>query len=363
MIPFLDQYRADSLNGANKRGRQAAMDNVARDIAPVTAPDNPVERLALLAGDDLTAVDEVIHSRMLSEATLIPQLARHLVDSGGKRLRPLITLASARQFAFAGDAHVKLAAAVEFIHTATLLHDDVVDESTLRRGRPAANMLWGNKPSILVGDFLFSRAFQLMVEVGSPVVLAILANASAVIAEGEVLQLRLSRNLSIDEAQYLNVISAKTAALFSAAAEAGAYAAGAQARQTEAMRSYGYNLGIAFQLVDDALDYSGRQAVMGKSVGDDFREAKMTLPVILSLARAGEEERRFWRKTIELSIQDEGDLSRAIELLERGGSLAETVDRARGYARAAQDSLHSCPNCPIKSALADVAGFVVDRVY
>jgi octaprenyl-diphosphate synthase len=202
-----------------------------------------------------------------------------------------------------------------------------------------------------------------MVEVGSPVVLAILANASAVIAEGEVLQLRLAKNLSIGEMQYLDVISAKTAALFSAAAEAGAYAAGAEARQTEAMRNYGYNLGIAFQLVDDALDYSGRQAVMGKSVGDDFREAKMTLPVILSLARAGDDERRFWRKTIELGIQDEGDLSRAIELLERGGSLAETIDRARGYARAAQDSLHACPDSAIKSALADVAGFVVDRAY
>ena len=339
------------------------MDNIAREIVPLAPPDNPVERLAVLSGDDLSAVDDVIHSRMLSEAALIPQLARHLVDSGGKRLRPLITLASARQFNIAGDAHVKLAAAVEFIHTATLLHDDVVDESTLRRGRPAANMLWGNKPSILVGDFLFSRAFQLMVEVGSPVVLAILANASAVIAEGEVLQLRLARNLAIDEAQYLDVISAKTAALFAAAAEAGAYAAGAEARQTEGMRSYGYNLGIAFQLVDDALDYSGRQAVMGKSVGDDFREAKMTLPVILSLARAGEDERRFWRKTIEVGIQDEGDLSRAIEILEHGGSLAETVGRARAYARAARDSLATCPESEIRSALADIADFVVDRVY
>lgn len=339
------------------------MDNIARDIVSQMPGDNPVERLALLAGDDLAAVDHVIHTRMLSEAVLIPQLARHLVDSGGKRLRPLITLAAARQFDCTGDAHVKLAAAVEFIHTATLLHDDVVDESTLRRGRPAANTLWGNKPSILVGDFLFSRAFQLMVETGSNIVLAILANASAVIAEGEVLQLRLSRNLAIDEDHYLKVISAKTAALFAAAAEAGAYAAGADARQTGGMRDYGYNLGIAFQLVDDALDYSGRQAVMGKSVGDDFREAKMTLPVILSLARAGDEERRFWRKTIEVGIQDEGDLSRAIEFLERGGSLEETIDRARAYAQSARDALDVCPESDIRSALADVANFVVDRVY
>src|SRR5437762_10378188 len=257
-----------------------------RETASLPPTVNPVERLASLMGADLAAVDDVIHARMLSEAALIPQVGQHLVDSGGKRLRPLITLASARQFQCSGDAHVKLAAAVEFIHTATLLHDDVVDESTLRRGRPAANMLWGNKPSILVGDFLFSRAFQLMVEVGSPIVLAILANASAVIAEGEVLQLRSAKNLAISEAQYLNVITAKTAALFSAAAEAGAMAAGADSTQWEALREYGRNLGVAFQLVDDALDYSGRQAVMGKSVGDDFRESKMTLPLILTLKSA-----------------------------------------------------------------------------
>jgi octaprenyl-diphosphate synthase len=237
---------------------------------------NPVERLASLMGDDLAAVDTVIHSRMISEVALIPQLGQHLVDSGGKRLRPLITLAAARQYGYRGEAHVKLAAAVEFIHTATLLHDDVVDESALRRGRPAANVLWGNKPSILVGDFLFSRAFQLMVETGMPAVLAVLANASAVIAEGEVLQLRSAKNLSITEADYLKVITAKTAALFAAAAESGAMAAGAPVAHSQALRDYGRNLGIAFQLVDDALDYSGRQAVMGKSVGDDFREAKVT---------------------------------------------------------------------------------------
>src|SRR5437764_2429106 len=326
---FLDRAHRLSLNGANKTGRQAAMENIAREFAAPPAPESPVERLAVLAGDDLTAVDNVIHSRMLSEATLIPQLARHLVDSGGKRLRPLITLVSARQFQCSGDGHVKLAAAIEFIHTATLLHDDVVDEGALRRGRPAANLLWGNKPSILVGDFLFSRAFQLMVEVGSPAVLGVLANASAIIAEGEVLQLRSAKNLATSEAQYLHVITAKTAALFSAAAEAGAMAAGADSTQWQALREYGRNLGIAFQLVDDALDYSGRQAVMGKSVGDDFRESKMTLPLILSLKSASEEERRFWRKTIEVCVQEEGELSRAIELLGRGGSLAETIEPSR----------------------------------
>ena len=229
-------------------------------------------------------------------------------------------------------------------------------------GFPAANVLWGNKPSILVGDFLFSRAFQLMVEIGSPAVLNVLANASAIIAEGEVMQLRSAKNLAITEADYLKVITAKTAALFAAAAEAGAMAAGATPAQYEALRDYGRNLGIAFQLVDDALDYSGRQAVMGKSVGDDFRESKMTLPVILSLQRASEDERRFWRKTIEVGVQEEGDLSRAIEFLERGG-LGETIERARLYARLARDALVVCADSEIKSALADIADFVVERAY
>ena len=259
--------------------------------------------------------------------------------------------------------HLKLAAAVEFIHTATLLHDDVVDGSGMRRGRPAANTVWGNKPSILVGDFLFSRAFQLMVETGSTPVLAVLANASAVIAEGEVMQLRSSKNLAISETDYLNVISAKTAELFAAAAEAGALIAGAGPAHAQAMRAYGRNLGIEFQLVDDALDYSGRQAVMGKSVGDDFRECKVTLPIVLSLTNASEEERRFWRKTIEVSVQEEGDLSRAIEFLERGGALAATVERARRYAREAREVLSIAPDGEIRSALAEIADFVVERAY
>ena len=326
-------------------------------------PINPVERLAALVDDDLNAVDGVIHSRMTSETALIPQLAAHLVDSGGKRLRPLITLAAARQYGYGGREHLKLAAAVEFIHTATLLHDDVVDESALRRGRPAANTVWGNKPSVLVGDFLFSRAFQLMVETGAPQVLGILANASAIIAEGEVMQLRSSKNLAVPESDYMKVIAAKTAALFAAAAEAGAMIAGADVAHSRAMHVYGHNLGIAFQLVDDALDYSGRQAVMGKSVGDDFRESKVTLPIILSLVDAGDEERRFWRKTIEVGVQEEGDLSRAIELLERGGALAATVERARIYAREARDALEMAPSGEIRSALADIADFVVERAY
>ena len=324
---------------------------------------SPIERLASLVGDDLAAVDRTIHAHMMSEVGLIPELAAHLVDSGGKRLRPLITLAAARLFDYAGEVHVMLAAAVEFIHTATLLHDDVVDESALRRGRAAANVIWGNKPTILVGDYLFSRAFQLMVDAGSLRVLGILSNASAIISEGEVMQLKASKNLATTEADYLAVITAKTAALFSAAAEAGAVIAGAEDNHSRALAEYGRNLGIAFQLVDDALDYSGRQAVMGKAVGDDFRECKVTLPVILASQSAGDDERRFWRKTIEVGVQEEGDLSRAIELLERGGALAETIGRARLYARDARAALDDCATSEIKSALADIAEFVVERAY
>ena len=327
-------------------------------------PDfNPVERLAALVADDMRAAETLIHERMLSEVALVPQLATHLVDSGGKRLRPLITLAAARHCGYRGEGHRKLAAAVEFIHTATLLHDDVVDESRLRRGRPAANTLWGNKPSVLVGDFLFARAFQLMVETGSLTVLDILSHAAAVIAEGEVMQLRASKNLGTSEKDYLAVIAAKTAALFAAASEAGSVLGNADNGTRQALRDYGHNLGVAFQLVDDALDYSGRQAVMGKSVGDDFRECKVTLPIILSIGRSDEHERRFWRKTIEVGAQEEGDLARAIEYLERGGALAETMERARNSAASARDNLAALPTSDIRNALADIADFVVERAY
>jgi octaprenyl-diphosphate synthase len=328
-----------------------------------SAEINPIERLALLVDDDRIATDKLIHLRMLSDVALVPEVSAHLVDSGGKRLRPLITLAAARMYGASSDAQIKLAAAVEFIHTATLLHDDVVDESALRRGSASANRIWGNKPSVLVGDFLFSRAFQLMVDAGSLPVLGVLSNASAVISEGEVMQLRVTRNLATTETDYLAVISAKTAALFAAAAESGAMIANAHDADTESLASYGRNLGIAFQLVDDALDYSGRQAVMGKAVGDDFRESKVTLPVILSSSRAGEKERRFWRRTIEVGVQEEGDLTRAIEYLERGGALAETIERARMYAGEARGALGRCPDGKIKKALSEIAEFVVERAY
>jgi octaprenyl-diphosphate synthase len=311
----------------------------------------------------MEAADRLIHERAGSSITLIPELARHLIDSGGKRLRPLLTLAAARLCDYRGNHHIHLAAAVEFIHTATLLHDDVVDESALRRGKVAANIVWGNKPTILVGDYLFSRAFQLMVEAGSLRVLDILSTAATIIAEGEVLQLKSANNLGTRESDYLKVVSAKTAALFAAAAEAGATIAEARPEIAQAFHTYGQNLGIAFQLIDDALDYSGRQAQMGKSVGDDFREAKVTLPVILALERADAEARAFWRRVIESGLQHDGDLKRAIGYVEETGAIRETRARARRYVDSACDALSALAPSPLRKALLDVAEFCVARAY
>jgi octaprenyl-diphosphate synthase len=328
-----------------------------------TTDISPVERLHALVAPDMAATDRLIHERMGSGVTLIPELSRHLIDSGGKRLRPMLTLAAARLGDYAGTGHVKLAAAVEFIHTATLLHDDVVDESSLRRGKVSANIVWGNKPSVLVGDFLFSRAFQLMVETGSLTVLDILAGASAIIAEGEVMQLKSANNLAVTEDDYLRVVSAKTAALFAAAAESGAVVSAQSLERIAAMRDYGQYLGIAFQLVDDALDYSGRQALMGKSVGDDFREAKVTLPVILAYARSTEAARKFWLRAIESGPQGEADLDRAITLVEETGAISDTMARARRYADLATQALAPLPVGEIRAVLADIADFCVERAY
>jgi octaprenyl-diphosphate synthase len=324
---------------------------------------SPVERLSALVAADMAATDRLIHARMTSGVALIPDLARHLIDSGGKRLRPMLTLAAAKAGGYLGEHHVRLAAAVEFIHTATLLHDDVVDESSLRRGKVSANLMWGNKPSVLVGDFLFSRAFQLMVETGDMAVLDILAGASAIIAEGEVMQLKSSNTLDVSEDHYMSVVKAKTAALFSAAAHSGALLTARGDDFVAGMRAYGENLGIAFQLVDDALDYSGRQALMGKTVGDDFREAKMTLPIILAHARARDEDKPFWKRVIETGNQTESDLDRAITLIEQTGSIQETMRRARAFADDAKNALDVMPDSGIKHALADIADFCVERAY
>jgi len=324
---------------------------------------NPLDALIALVDDDLREVNEIILSRMHSPVNLIPQLAGYLVASGGKRLRPVLTLAAARLCGYEGRRQNALAACVEFIHTATLLHDDVVDESDLRRGQASANAVFGNKASVLVGDFLFARAFQLMVEDGSLDVLRILSNASATIAEGEVLQLTTTNDTETSEESYLEVIKAKTAELFAAACRIGAVVAGRPPVEEEALRSYGLHLGIAFQLVDDVLDYSAVQARLGKNIGDDFREGKITLPVILAFRRGTDEERGFWRRTLEEMVQEDGDLERAIDIMRRHNALRDSVERARHYGAVARDALGLFPASPVKRALLDVIDFTVDRDY
>ncbi|GIK98036.1 MAG: farnesyltranstransferase [Alphaproteobacteria bacterium] len=322
-----------------------------------------LQPLVELVGDDLKAVNQLIVDRMHSPVALIPQLAGHIVAAGGKRLRPMLTLAAARMCGYQGDRHKALAACVEFIHTATLLHDDVVDESDLRRGLATANAVWGNKPSVLVGDFLFARSFQLMVADGSLRVLDILATASAVIAEGEVLQLVTSNDTETSEQAYLEVIRCKTAALFAAACRIGAVVGDRPRVEEEALESYGLNLGIAFQLVDDVLDYSARQSELGKSIGDDFREGKITLPVILAFRRGDAEERAFWKRTLETVEQQDGDLERAIALIEKHGALRDTVARASHYGAIARDALGIFPDSAAKSALLEIVDFCIERAY
>jgi len=319
--------------------------------------------LSSLVGEDLKAVNAVILERMQSPVALIPQLAGHIIAAGGKRLRPMLTLAAARLCGYTGERQIALAACVEFIHTATLLHDDVVDDSDLRRGLDTANALWGNKASVLVGDFLFSRAFQLMVEDGSLEVLRILSNASAVIAEGEVRQLMTSNDTSTGEEDYLEVIRSKTAALFAAACRIGAVVAERPASEAEALGRYGRSLGIAFQLVDDVLDYSARQAELGKTIGDDFREGKITLPVVLAFERGDEPERAFWRRCLEQLEQQDPDLERAIGLMERHGTLAESMGRAKVYGDEARRALAIFPDTPERQALAQVVDFCIERAY
>jgi octaprenyl-diphosphate synthase len=301
-----------------------------------------LDLLLPLVARDMERVNEAILARAHSHVDMIPELAGHLIGSGGKRLRPMLTVASAQMCGFTGEAHIKLAAAVEFMHTATLLHDDVVDESDLRRGKAAPRIIWGNQASVLVGDYLLGQAFKMMVETGSLESLRILAEAAAVIAEGEVMQLGAQKDTSTTEDAYLRIIDAKTAALFSAAAEVGAAVAHRPREEQAALQSFGRNLGIAFQLVDDALDYSGKQPLLGKTVGDDFREGKITLPVVLSYRRGDHDERRFWKRTLEEGRQEESDLVLAVRLMEKHGALADTVERARHYGAIARDALAPC---------------------
>ncbi|PPC81530.1 MAG: polyprenyl synthetase [Hyphomicrobium sp.] len=337
-------------------GRVIALDE-ARDQAQSLTP------LFDLVAEDMEAINRIILDKAVSDVDMIPELAHHLIDSGGKRLRPMIALAAAKLCAYQGSGHIRTAAAVEFMHTATLLHDDVVDESGTRRGKKTARMIWGNQASVLVGDFLLGQAFKMFVDVGSMTVLRIMSNAAATIAEGEVMQLAAAKNTSTTEDDYLAIINAKTAALFSSAAEAGAALAQRPVEEQSALRSYGKNLGLAFQLVDDALDYSGDSQRLGKSVGDDFREGKITLPLILSFRRGSTEERQFWNRTVAQGDIQEGDLDNAIALMKRHKAIEATFERARSYGSIARDALAIFPDSREKHALEQVIAFCISRTH
>jgi len=326
-------------------------------------PHASIDRLVELVAPDMQRVNTAILARTGSDVTMIPEVANHLISSGGKRLRPMLTLAMAQLAGVAGDGHIKLAAAVEFMHTATLLHDDVVDESEMRRGKLAARMLWGNEASVLVGDFLLGQAFKMMVEVGSLRALDILSTAAAVIAEGEVMQLAAAKNTATTEDEYLAVIRAKTAELFGAACEVGPVLGERPKAEQAACRSYGINLGIAFQLIDDALDYSGKAQKLGKNVGDDFREGKITLPVLLSFRRGSESERAFWNRTLTQGEINDDDLDTAIALTAKHRAIEDTIGRAHHYGSMAKDALALIPACSMKEALEETVDFCIARAH
>ncbi|MDF7777844.1 polyprenyl synthetase family protein [Sphingomonas sp. AOB5] len=322
-----------------------------------------LEPMLTLVAPGMNAVNAVILDRMQSDIPLIPELAGHLIAGGGKRMRPMLTLASAELLGYSGTRHHKLAASVEFIHTATLLHDDVVDSSDLRRGRRTANIIWGNPASVLVGDFLFSRSFELMVEDGSLKVLKILSGASATIAEGEVNQLTAVRRLDLSESRYLDIIDAKTATLFAAACKIAAVVAERGEAEEAALDAYGRNLGIAFQLVDDAIDYVSDASTMGKDAGDDFREGKMTLPVILAYARGTDEERAFWKAAVTGHRNSDDDFAEAIRLVRASRAVDDTLARARHYGQRAIDALGGFASGKAKDAMVEAVEFAVARAF
>jgi octaprenyl-diphosphate synthase len=322
-----------------------------------------IEPLVALVSADMERVNQIILSKAGSDVEMIPEVAQHLISSGGKRLRPMLTLAAARMSGYEGDGHVKLAASVEFMHTATLLHDDVVDESELRRGKLAARMLWGNQASVLVGDFLLGQAFRMMVEVGSIDALDVLSTAATVIAEGEVMQLAAAKNMATTEEEYLAVVKAKTAALFAAAAEVGPIIADNDPARRAAFSDYGTYLGLAFQLIDDALDYGGNSVDLGKKVGDDFREGKITLPVVLAYRRGSEAEREFWKRVLEKGEIRDGDLEKAIAILRSHRTIEDTIARARQFGETARRSLDVFPDSAWKDALAEVIDFCIERAH
>lgn len=329
--------------------------------APAKPTGNPVNQLHDMLQPQIVALNQTIQDRMTSDVALINQLAAYIIAAGGKRLRPLLTLAVAHMFDTTDDRTVKLAAAVEFIHTATLLHDDVVDESDQRRGQPSANAMFGNQASVLVGDFLFSRAFELMVETDNINVLRILSHASAVIASGEVMQLVATGDISLNQDRYIDVIGAKTAALFAAACEAGAVIAGATLEQIDASRRYGEKLGIAFQIADDVLDYTADTDTMGKNPGDDFREGKITLPVVLALTQATAEEKAFWQRCMADHDQRDGDFAQAQALLQKYDTITQSLQVAHDYAAQAAQDLTALPDGALNAVLAAIPAYAVSR--
>ena len=322
-----------------------------------------LEPLLALVADDLEAINRIILDKAVSDVEMIPELAHHLIDSGGKRLRPMLALASAKLCGYGGNGHIRTASAVEFMHTATLLHDDVVDESELRRGKLSARMVWGNEASVLVGDFLLGQAFRMMVEVGSLRALDILSSAAATIAEGEVMQLAAAKNTATTEDEYLAVIRGKTAELFAAACEVGPVIADRPKAEQTAAASFGMNLGIAFQLVDDVLDYGGKAAKLGKNIGDDFREGKITLPVVLAFRRGNDVERAFWIRALERGEIGENDLDHAVGLMTKHRALEDTLSRAQHYGAMAVDALALFPPSPMKTALEQVVAFCLARSH
>ncbi|WP_336287965.1 polyprenyl synthetase family protein [Bartonella sp. CB60] len=337
-------------------------------MSAVTKPDQindnnaSLQSLINLTKDDMERVNQFILSMAKSDVAMIPEISNHLISSGGKRLRPMITLASAHMFNYHNDGHIKLATAVEFMHTATLLHDDVIDESNLRRGKSTARMIWGNQASILVGDFLLGQAFKMMVDVGSIEALSVLANAAAIIAEGEVMQLSATKNVETSTADYLKIINAKTAALFSAAAEVGPIIADYGHKERLALREYGTFLGLAFQLIDDALDYGGAAKHLGKNIGDDFREGKITMPVILAYARGNIAEKAFWKQALEDGNNNDEAFTYAQQLIKKYDSLTDTIEQARIYGKRATDSLASMNKSPAYNALIETIDFCIARV-
>jgi octaprenyl-diphosphate synthase len=322
-----------------------------------------LDRLLAATQADMERVNALILKRAESHVEMVPQLARYLIEAGGKRLRPMLTVAAAQLFGGAKGAEINYAAAVEFMHNATLLHDDVVDESELRRGRPAARMIWGNQASVLVGDFLLGQAFMMMVEAGDINALGVLSKAATIIAEGEVFQLAKAKDLATTAEEYTQVIHAKTATLFAAAAEVGAMAGGADAEGREALRKYGEELGLAFQLVDDVLDYRGESGTLGKNTGDDLREGKMTLPVILALAEANPAEREIITSALGKDETPDGAMAQIVAIFNRHKSLDRTVTRADEHVRRAREALSALPRSEMKTLLSDIADFYVSRAY